>query len=235
MSPPGLPEGSDRRAPHDGPPASDPPTHPLSGTAPGTATPTPADAPTPAGAADADGTAAIADSQGTRRATVRFLLAHPAHVLALGFGSGLSPWAPGTVGTLWAWASYMVLQLWLGPGAIGLLIAAGVLVGWWACTRTAAGLRQADPSSIVWDEIVAFWAVLWLLMPASWLWQLAAFGLFRLFDAAKPGPVGWADRVFHHRRNPWARGFGILWDDLVAAGCTLLVLAVAVALTEGGG
>ena len=94
------------------------------------------------------------------RPTVRFLLAHPAHFIALGFGSGLSPKAPGTVGTLWAWLAFLVLQPWFAtPLQMGLLIAASTLGGWWACTVTARHMGVADPGSIVWDEVVAFWLV----------------------------------------------------------------------------
>lgn len=167
------------------------------------------------------------------RASPGFLLRHPAHCIALGFGSGLSPRAPGTVGTLWAWAAFVVLDHWLSAAHWGWVIAGGVLVGAWACTRTAQHLSVADPGSIVWDEIVAFWLVLWLVMPAGFWAQLAAFVLFRFFDAAKPGPVGWADRRFKLRPGEaigWRQGFGILFDDLVAAGCTLLSIAVWVAL-----
>ncbi len=159
-----------------------------------------------------------------RRPTVRFMLAHPAHLIALGFGSGLSPKAPGTVGTLWAWLAWLVLSLWLNPLQLGLLIAAGTLVGWWACTVTADHLGVLDPGNIVWDEVVAFWLVLWLVLPTGWLGQLIAFALFRFFDAVKPGPVRWADNAFHG--SGWRGGFGILLDDFVAASCTLLVIAL---------
>ena len=169
-----------------------------------------------------------------RRASARFMLGHPARWVALGFGSGLSPWAPGTVGTLWAWAAYHVISLWLGSGAWAVGIAASLLLGWWACSRTAEDLRIADPGAIVWDEVVAFWIILWVLMPAPLWLQALAFALFRFFDAVKPGPVGWADRAFKDRKHPWARGFGILWDDLVAAACTLMVLALGVALLGNG-
>ena len=158
------------------------------------------------------------------RASARFMLAHPAHAIALGFGSGLSPLAPGTAGTLWAWLAWLALSPWLTPAQQGGVIAASVLVGWWACTVTARNLATDDPSAIVWDEVVAFWLVLWLVLPAGFWAQLAAFVLFRLFDAIKRGPVGWADRVFHGRG--WRGGWGILFDDLVAAFCTLLVIAL---------
>lgn len=163
-----------------------------------------------------------------RRATLRFMLSHPAHAIALGFGSGLSRMAPGTVGTLWAWLVFVLLQPHLGDAQWALLLVAGVLVGVWACTVTARNLGVADPGAIVWDEVIAFWAVLWLVTPAGWWTQLVAFVLFRIFDAAKPGPVAWADELFKLRRGQpigWRQGVGILLDDVVAALCTLLVMA----------
>ena len=137
----------------------------------------------------------------------RFLLSHPAHFIALGAGAGLSRLAPGTAGTLWAWAVFLLLQIWLTPLQLGVLIGAATLVGWWACTVTAQHLGVADPGAIVWDEIIAFWLVLWLVTPTT-------FG----------GPVGWADRLF--KGFGWRGGWGILFDDLVAAFCTLLVIAI---------
>jgi phosphatidylglycerophosphatase A len=157
------------------------------------------------------------------RPTARFMLSHPLHAIALGFGSGLAPIGPGTAGTLWAWAAYLVLKAWLTPLGMGLLIAVSLPLGWWACTVTARNMRVLDPGSIVWDEVVAFWIILWLLMPAGWDTQLAAFLLFRFFDTVKPGPVAWADNRYHG--FGWAGGFGIMLDDLVAAFCTLLVIA----------
>jgi len=155
---------------------------------------------------------------------VRFLLLHPAHCIALGFGSGLSRIAPGTVGTLWGWLSYALLLQHLEPLRMALVMALGTLGGWWACTATARHLRVSDPGSIVWDEIVAFWLVLWLAMPMGFWGQLMAFALFRYFDAAKPGPVRWADQRF--KGFGWRGGWGILFDDFVAAFCTLLVIAL---------
>ncbi len=164
-----------------------------------------------------------------RRPTVRFLLGHPAHLVALGFGSGLSPVAPGTVGTMWAWLTFLALQPWMTTLGWLIFLTIGMLAGWWACTLTARHLAVADPGAIVWDEILAFWIVLWIVMPAGLGTQLAAFLLFRAFDAAKPGPVAWADRLFKPRIGhapDWPQGFGILLDDLVAALCTLLVIAM---------
>ena len=164
-----------------------------------------------------------------RRASAAFMRGHLARWIALGFGSGLSPVAPGTVGTLWAWAAYLVLDHWLSTQGWALVIAGSALVGAWACTRTAQHLGVADPGAIVWDEVLAFWIVLWLLMPAGLWTQFMAFLLFRFFDAAKPGPVGWADRHFKLRAGEtigWRQGLGILADDLVAAALTLFVLAL---------
>jgi phosphatidylglycerophosphatase A len=163
------------------------------------------------------------------RATLRFMLRHPAHALALGLGCGLSPAAPGTVGTLWAWLVAVLAAPWLGDAAWAILIACGLIVGTWASTVTARHLGQADPSAVVIDEIVAFWIVLWIVSPAGFSGQAVAFALFRFFDAVKPGPVAWADRLFKARRGEpigWAQGFGVMFDDLVAALCTLLVIAL---------
>jgi phosphatidylglycerophosphatase A len=164
--------------------------------------------------------------------TGHFMMAHPAHVIAMGFGSGLSPKAPGTMGTLWAWGIFALLQNHLTVVQWGELIALSIPIGWWACTLTAKDMRVMDPGSIVWDEIVAFWLVLWLISPTGFWGQLAAFVLFRFFDAVKPGPVAWADSLYHDvdlSNDVWAwhkAGWGIMLDDLVAAFCTLLVIAL---------
>ncbi len=170
-----------------------------------------------------------------KRLNATFLLRHPAHFISLGCGSGLAPRAPGTAGTLFAWAGFALLNPWLGSPAWawGMVLALALAVGVWACTATAQHLAQADPGAIVWDEVVAFGLVLWLLSPAPWWMQGLAFALFRYFDAAKPGPVGWADRLYKLQPGQaigWRQGWGILFDDLVAALCTLLVMAVGVRL-----
>lgn len=158
--------------------------------------------------------------------TARFMFARVSHLIALGFGAGLSRFAPGTVGTLWAWAAFLVIDALLHPTDVAWagIIAVGTLVGWWASVRTAERSGIADPGFIVIDEIVAFWLVLWLAMPMGLLGQALAFALFRFFDAAKPGPVAWADQLF--KGWGWRGGWGIMFDDLVAAFCTLLVIAL---------
>lgn len=156
--------------------------------------------------------------------TAAFMLSHPAHAVALGFGSGLAPKAPGTVGSLWGWASWLLIQQYLSLPAQASIIAFGLLAGWWACTVTARHMGVSDPGSIVWDEVVAMWLIFYLIMPTSFSGQLMAFALFRFFDAVKPGPVAWADQLF--KGFGWRGGLGIMWDDLVAAFCTLLTIAL---------
>lgn len=135
-----------------------------------------------------------------------FLLAHPAHFLALGFGAGLSPKAPGTVGTLvalplyWLLAAHPFYWLW---------ISFFLLIGIWVCEVTGRNLGVPDHGGMVWDEIAAFLLVL-PFAPATWLGWLLAFALFRLFDIWKPFPIGWLDA-----RVPG--GFGVMLDDVLAA------------------
>lgn len=154
----------------------------------------------------------------TKPPSLNFLLSHPAHLVACGFGSGLSPVAPGTVGTLFAWASFPLLRPWMNDfELIGFLLVCfigGVL----AAQRTGADLGVVDHGSIVWDEIVPFWLVL-VFCPAGGLWQSAAFLFFRLFDIVKPQPARYFDEQVKN-------GFGVMTDDLVAAGYTLLVLTI---------
>jgi len=179
------------------------------------------------------------DAIAPRRATWRFMGLHPLRLIALGFGSGLSPVAPGTAGTLLAWALFLLIDQFARPTLVGwgAIIVAGFIVGWWACTHTARALATADPSCVVWDEIIAFWIILAVATPVGWPGQLVLFGLFRLFDAVKRGPVGWADACFKPKPGAlpgWPQGFGIIFDDLVAALCVLVVWTlVLVALPPG--
>lgn len=153
----------------------------------------------------------------------RFMLAHPAHMIAQGFGSGLSRVMPGTAGTLLAWLSFNVLSSrWpdvFSTSTWAAIVAVGFLVGIWACGKTGRDLGISDHGSLVWDEIIAFWLVLLLLAPASPATQLWAFIWFRIFDMLKPPPIGWFDR---HIKG----GFGVMWDDIVAAFYTLLLFAL---------
>lgn len=150
--------------------------------------------------------------------TWRFLFAHPAHLVACGFGSGLSPVAPGTAGTLFAWLSYA----WLRPGfdvpGFAEFLLVTFLLGIYCCDKTGRDLGVADHGAMVWDEIVPFWAVLFLCPEGGW-WALSAFLLFRFFDIVKPPPARDIDRRMKN-------GLGVMADDLVAAGYTLLVLAL---------
>ena len=82
----------------------------------------------------------------------------------------------------------------------------------------------SDPGAIVWDEVIAIWLIFFLIMPTGFWGQLTAFALFRFFDIVKPGPVGWADQLF--KGFGWRGGWGIIWDDLVAAFCTLMTIAL---------
>ncbi|WP_186310824.1 phosphatidylglycerophosphatase A [Paraburkholderia sp. BCC1886] len=159
------------------------------------------------------------DAPRPRRATARFMLSHPLHLLSLGFGSGLSPVAPGTVGTLFAWVSFAVLSRYLTVIDWGVLIAVGFIGGIAVCSFTAKRLGTADPSQVVWDEIIAFWLVLLMVTPVTLVGQLWAFIVFRFFDMVKPPPIGYFDRRLKG-------GFGIMFDDLVAAFFTLLVIAL---------
>lgn len=152
------------------------------------------------------------------RADARFMRQRLSRLIALGFGSGLSPFAPGTVGTLWAWLAFAVFDRWLGPAAWAAVIVLGVIVGAWACERTGRDLGAPDHGAMVWDEIVAFWLVL-LFVPAGFGAQLGAFVVFRFFDIVKPPPI----RYFDARLK---NGFGVMLDDLIAAVFTLLVLAL---------
>jgi len=151
------------------------------------------------------------------RPDFKFLFAHPAHLIAFGFGSGLAPRAPGTVGTLLGLPLFWLIAAATAdlPSRIVPLIVA-FLLGTWACGRTGRALGVADHGGMVWDEIVAFALVL-LFTPPGWLWIALAFALFRLFDILKPWPIRLADQ---HLKN----GFGVMFDDLLAAGYAIAVI-----------
>lgn len=143
------------------------------------------------------------------------VLKSPIHFLAFGFGSGLSPKAPGTMGTLAAIPLYLLLVELPLAGYVLVLLAA-TLFGVWLCGESSRLLGVHDHGGIVWDEFVGFWITM-LLAPAGWWWILAGFVLFRLFDIWKPWPVRIADRKVHG-------GLGIMLDDILAGGYAWLVL-----------
>jgi phosphatidylglycerophosphatase A len=146
-----------------------------------------------------------------------FVFSHPAHALAFGFGTGLVPWAPGTFGTLLGWALAWALGA-MQPAPLLAASAVLFLVGLWACGVTGRNLGVSDPGAIVWDEVVAFFLVL-AILPREIAWQVAAFVAFRVFDIVKPPPI----RAFERR---FRGGFGVMFDDVLAAGYTLLLLAL---------
>lgn len=160
----------------------------------------------------------LADRSMKKTPTLRFMLAHPAHVVALGFGTGLSPIAPGTVGTLLALPLDALLRATVNDAGYALAVVSAFAVGVWAADRTGRDLGVADHGAIVWDEVVAFLAILFFI-GADAVHQAFAFLLFRLFDIVKPPPAATIDREWHD-------GFGVMADDLVAAAYTLLVLAL---------
>jgi len=139
----------------------------------------------------------------------KFLLSHPAHLLAFGFGAGLLPKAPGTWGTLVAFPIFALVRL----GGTPVVVAAAILlfvVGVWASDVAGRSLGVVDHGGIVIDEIAAFLLVL-ACTPASVIWWVIAFLLFRVFDIVKPWPIRWADRTLKS-------GFGVMFDDVLAAG-----------------
>jgi phosphatidylglycerophosphatase A len=153
------------------------------------------------------------------RADLRFVVAHPAHFIAFGFGSGLAPVAPGTFGSLVA----IPMTLWLLPAygdiGFGFIVLGAFVLGVWVCDVTGKRLGIADYGGIVWDEIVAMMLILWLVPALTFWWVTAAFLLFRFFDIIKLPPA----RHFDAR---WKNGFGVMMDDVAAAFHTLVVLAI---------
>lgn len=148
------------------------------------------------------------------------ILTTPEHLIAFGFGAGLSPVGPGTAGTLVALPFWFLLSM-LPLEAYGAALALLFLLGCWICGESARLLGVHDHGGIVFDEIVGFLIaclpLLGLPLAAQPLWLLAAFAVFRLFDIAKPWPIGALDRQVHG-------GFGIMLDDVLAGFATAGVL-----------
>lgn len=159
----------------------------------------------------------LADS--LTRPTLHFVCRHPAHFIAFGGGIGLIPFAPGTFGTLLALPIFHLTAPLMDSWSFLVLVVVLFWIGAWACGVTGRALGAADHGGMVWDETVAFLLVLFFI-PATGYWQAFAFLLFRLFDILKPLPIRYYDRLLKN-------GFGVMWDDLLAAGYTLLVLALA--------
>ena len=140
---------------------------------------------------------------------------NPVHLLAVGFGSGLSAKAPGTFGTVVGVALYLPLSG-LSPSAYIATCAVLFIAGVWICGQAAEALNSHDHPSIVYDEIVGY-LVTMIALPAQWPWVLAGFTLFRIFDIIKPWPISVLDRRIKG-------GFGIMIDDLAAAVLALCLL-----------
>ncbi|HEY3645290.1 MAG TPA: phosphatidylglycerophosphatase A [Gammaproteobacteria bacterium] len=149
--------------------------------------------------------------------TARQVFTHPVHFLAYGFGAGLSPKAPGTMGTVVAVPLYALL-MYAGSQAYLPVLAVALVGGVFICGYTAGVMGIDDPKGVVWDEIVGY-LITMLGLPFNWVWMLGGFLLFRLFDIWKPWPIRWADRQIQG-------GVGIMLDDVMAAvfACVLLNL-----------
>jgi phosphatidylglycerophosphatase A len=154
--------------------------------------------------------------------TLPFMLHHPAHFIALGFGAGLAPVAPGTFGTLVAIPIALALERYAGDAGFALAIAVLFAAGAWASGVTGRALGVADHGSIVIDEVVAFLLVLFFAGVTP-LRIAFAFLLFRFFDIVKPPPIRQLDAALKS-------GVGVMLDDIVAAGYALIVLAIAARL-----
>ncbi|MCG6365808.1 phosphatidylglycerophosphatase A [Vibrio fluvialis] len=153
----------------------------------------------------------------------RLSMTNPWHLIATGFGSGLSPVVPGTMGTLASVPFYLLLAQLPLTLYIVVVIAAS-LIGIKICQVTSDDMQVHDHGSIVWDEFAGFWITM-LIVPMlqlpvfEWKWLLAGFVLFRFFDMVKPWPIGWLDKRVHG-------GLGIMLDDLVAGVMSALALAL---------
>ena len=140
---------------------------------------------------------------------------NPIHLLALGFGSGAAPKAPGTWGTLAAVLIYWPLSQ-LSPDHYLLMLLVTSVMGIYICGQTARDLGVHDHGSIVWDEFVGFWITMFAA-PVGWVWVVVGFVLFRFFDIIKPWPISWTDKKI-------TGGFGIMLDDVIAGVMAAVVL-----------
>ena len=148
----------------------------------------------------------------------RKLLRDPAGWIALGFGSGLSPRAPGTAGSLAAIVPWLALRHLPWPQYL-LVLAVAFILGIWACDRASRALGVSDHGALVWDEFVGQWLALLPVLAMPWPWVVAGFVLFRAFDILKPWPIRWAERRCKG-------GFGVMLDDVLAGGAAAIVLLI---------
>ena len=146
---------------------------------------------------------------------------NPIQFLAFGFGSGLAPRAPGTFGTLAAVPIYWLVADWSLLEYSALILVSAVL-GIWICGAASRQLNVHDHPGIVWDEFVGYWITMWAV-PVDWVWILAGFVAFRVFDIAKPWPINVLDKKV-------AGGFGIMIDDILAGVMACVTLHIALAL-----
>lgn len=150
--------------------------------------------------------------------TAKFQLSNPIHFLALGFGSGLAPKAPGTFGTLAAIPVFLLASTLTNTHYLLLLIVMSI-AGIYICGKAAKDAGVHDHGAIVWDEIVGFMITMYLI-PINWLTILVGFALFRFFDILKPWPISYLDKNCHG-------GLGIMLDDIVAGiaawACMMLI------------
>ena len=150
-------------------------------------------------------------------------LSDPVHFIALGFGAGLVPVAPGTAGTLLAVLLEYWARQWL-PDVLqrAILVLVMIVFGIWVCHVSARKLGQHDHQAIVWDEICGYFLTM-LAAPPGWLWMITGFLLFRLLDIVKPWPIREVDHSI-------GGGFGIMLDDVVAGLISAAAILAARAL-----
>jgi len=150
-------------------------------------------------------------------------LKHPVNFFAFGFGSGLYPKAPGTMGTIASIPIYYLLLTQLSILNYGIFLVATFILGIYICKKSSELLGVHDHGGIVWDEFVGFWLTMFMI-PVEWYWIILGFILFRIFDILKPWPISWLDKNCE-------AGFGIMIDDvlagIMASGCLHFIVFVA--------